>query len=144
MFNEPPSKYLLYENIPIWEEDLTEDVGVCVQLLNHVQLCNPVDCSPPGSSVHGILQAKMLEGVAISSSRESFCSRNRTLHWQVDSSPLSNLGSPFEKTEVSLIMQSARPQRTVSPLSAVTILQNVPAVSLMPHRASDRQRNWFC
>ena len=29
-------------------------------------LCNPVDCSPPGSSVHGILQARILEWVAIS------------------------------------------------------------------------------
>ena len=69
------SKCLLYENIPIWEGDLTEDVGVCVQLLNHVRLCNPVDCSLPGSSVHGILQEKILKGVAISSSRESFWSR---------------------------------------------------------------------
>ena len=34
-------------------------------------LCNPVDCSPPGSSVHGILQARILEWVAISFSRES-------------------------------------------------------------------------
>ena len=31
--------------------------------------CNPVDCSPPGSSVHGILQARILEWVAISFSR---------------------------------------------------------------------------
>ena len=29
-------------------------------------LCNPVDCSPPGSSIHGILQARILEWVAIS------------------------------------------------------------------------------
>ena len=29
-------------------------------------LCDPVDCSPPGSSVHGILQARVLEWVAIS------------------------------------------------------------------------------
>ena len=28
-------------------------------------LCNPMDCSPPGSSVHGILQARILEWVAI-------------------------------------------------------------------------------
>ena len=28
-------------------------------------LCNPVDCSPSGSSVHGILQARILEWVAI-------------------------------------------------------------------------------
>ena len=34
-------------------------------------LCNPMECSPPGSSVHGILQARMLELVAISSSRGS-------------------------------------------------------------------------
>ena len=35
-------------------------------------LCDPMDCSPPGSSVHGILQARILEGVAIPFSRESF------------------------------------------------------------------------
>ena len=39
------------------------------------QLCrtlgNPMDCSPPGSSVHGVLQARILEWVAMSSSRGS-------------------------------------------------------------------------
>ena len=34
-------------------------------------LCDPMDCSPPGSSVRGIFQARMLEWVAISSSRAS-------------------------------------------------------------------------
>ena len=34
-------------------------------------LCDPVDCSPPGSSVHGILQARILEWVAVSFSRGS-------------------------------------------------------------------------
>ena len=34
-------------------------------------LCDPVDCSPPGSSVHEILQARVLEWVAISFSRGS-------------------------------------------------------------------------
>ena len=34
-------------------------------------LCNPKDCSPPGSSVHRILQAKILEWVAISFSKGS-------------------------------------------------------------------------
>ena len=29
-------------------------------------LCDPMDCSPPGSSLHGILQARVLEWVAIS------------------------------------------------------------------------------
>ena len=33
--------------------------------------CDAMDCNPPGSSVHGILQARILEWVAMSSSRES-------------------------------------------------------------------------
>ena len=39
-----------------------------------------MDCSLPGSSVHGILQARTLEWVAISFSRESSQSRDQTLH----------------------------------------------------------------
>ena len=34
-------------------------------------LCDPMDCSPPGSSVHGILQARILAWVAMPSSRGS-------------------------------------------------------------------------
>ena len=41
-------------------------------------LCDPVDCSPPGSSVHGILQARILEWVANSLTRESSQPRART------------------------------------------------------------------
>ena len=41
-------------------------------------LCNPRHCSPPGSSVHGILQARVLEWVAIPFSRGSSWPRNRT------------------------------------------------------------------
>ena len=41
-------------------------------------LYGPVDCSPPGSSVHGILQARILEWVAILFSRGSSWPRNRT------------------------------------------------------------------
>ena len=39
------------------------------QSLNHVQLFQPHDSSPPGSSVHGVLQARILEWVAVSFSR---------------------------------------------------------------------------
>ena len=39
---------------------------------------NPMDCSPPGSSAHGILQAKILEWVAIFFSRVSSRPRNET------------------------------------------------------------------
>ena len=41
-------------------------------------LCNPVDCSPPGSSVHEILQVKILDWVAMPSSRESSQPRDWT------------------------------------------------------------------
>ena len=42
----------------------------CAKLLQSCPtLCNPMDLSPPGSSVHGILQARILEWVAISFSR---------------------------------------------------------------------------
>ena len=34
-------------------------------------LCDPMDCSLPGSSIHGILQARILEWVAVSFSRRS-------------------------------------------------------------------------
>ena len=45
---------------------------VCVQSLQScLTLCNPLDYSPPSSSVHGILQARILEWVAMPSSRES-------------------------------------------------------------------------
>ena len=41
-------------------------------------LCDPMDCSPPGSSVLGILHTRILEWVAMSSSRGSFPPRDRT------------------------------------------------------------------
>ena len=47
---------------------------VCMRaksLQSYLTLCNCVDCSPPGSSVHGILQARILEWVAMPSSRGS-------------------------------------------------------------------------
>ena len=62
-------------------------------------LCNLMGCSPPGSSVHGIFQAKILEQIAIFYSRGSSQPRDWTrvlcfLHWQADSLPLSHQGGP--------------------------------------------------
>ena len=44
----------------------------------HVQLCDPMDCSLPGSSVHGILLAGILEWVVLPSSRGSSQPRDGT------------------------------------------------------------------
>jgi len=50
----------------------------CMSAQSRPALCNPVDCSPPGSSVHGILQARILEWFAISSSRGSSLPKDHT------------------------------------------------------------------
>ena len=62
---------------------LTECVCVCarahMRTLNHFRLfCDPMDCSSPGSSVDGILQARILEWVAIPFSRGSSRPRDRS------------------------------------------------------------------
>ena len=58
---------------PLWENYNT--VCVCLCVCSVTQLCptlwNPMDCNPSGSSVHGILQARILEWVAMPSSRGS-------------------------------------------------------------------------
>ena len=45
---------------------------------SRLTLCDTLDCNPPGSSVHGIFQARILEWVAISSSRGSSQPRDQT------------------------------------------------------------------
>ena len=56
-------------------------------------LCDPRDCSPPGSSVHGIIQARTLEWVAIFLLQGNFPTQRsnlpllRLMHWQADSLP---------------------------------------------------------
>ena len=65
-----------------------------------VQLCNTMDYSLPGSSIHAILQARILEWVAISFSRRSSDPGMKPtcllslLHWHVDSLPLAPPGKP--------------------------------------------------
>ena len=58
---------------------VTVCVCVCVLVAQScLTLCNSMDCSPPGSSVHGILQARTLEWVAIPFSREPSQPRDQT------------------------------------------------------------------
>ena len=76
-------------------------VDACVSVAQSCPtLRDPMDSSPPGSSVYGIFQARTLEWVAISSSRESssptdrICISSVSLQQQADSLPLSHLRSP--------------------------------------------------
>ena len=62
-----------------WTNSTSFSLCVCAKSLQScLNLCDPMDCSPPGSSVHGILQARILEWVAISSSRGSSWPRDQT------------------------------------------------------------------
>ena len=60
---------------PGWEGSLRENV--CWSL-NHVWHCDPMDCGPPVSFVHGIFQARILEWVTIPFSRGSSQPRDQT------------------------------------------------------------------
>ena len=76
---------------------------IVVQSLSCVQLfCHPMDCNLPGSSIHGIFQARILERVATSFSgiREGLPLPKSGIKptspiWQVDSLPLTHQGSPI-------------------------------------------------
>ena len=80
-----------------WKKSYDQPAAAAAKLL---QSCltpsNPMDCSPPGPSVHGILQARTLEWVAISLSRGSSPPRDlnscllQLLHWGRGSLPSSH------------------------------------------------------
>ena len=80
--------YILFSQLlPLWTIHLQyiQVVSLCLGLsigTVHAQscltLCDPMDCSPPGSYVYGISQARILEGVAISYSRGSSQTRDQT------------------------------------------------------------------
>ena len=83
-----------------WGRCVCVCVCVCGQL--HSTHWDLTDYSPPGSSVQGIFHERILEWVAISSSRGSSQPRDRThhllhlLHWQAESLPLSHPGNPMQ------------------------------------------------
>ena len=62
-------KQVLYNKLHFIVEEKSEKKVLVTQ--SRLTLCDPMDCSPPGSSVHGIFQATMLEWVAISSPKIS-------------------------------------------------------------------------
>ena len=80
------------KNIYFWFIDYAKAFD-CVESESEVTqscltLCDPIDCSLPGSSIHWIFQARVLEWVAISFSRGSSWPRDRTpvfsIDWRID------------------------------------------------------------
>ena len=71
-------QYWIWSWIPCIGRWILYYCEVKVKSLSRVRLCDPGGCSQPGSSIHGILQARILEWVAISFSRGSSQPRGRT------------------------------------------------------------------
>ena len=100
---------------------------------SRVRLWDPMDCSPPGSSVHGLLQAKILECVAMPSSRGSsqpgIKPRFPTL--QADSIPSEPPGKPKNTGVGSLsLLQGIFPTQGLKP--HLLLLLHWQACSLPP------------
>ena len=71
-----------HRSVCLWNFELCHSLE-CVRvhakwLQSCLTLCDPMDCGPPGSSVHGILQARILEWVAMPSSKGSSQPRDQT------------------------------------------------------------------
>ena len=72
-------------------------------------LCDPIGCGPPGSSIRGILQARILEWIAIAFSRifptqgSNLRLLRCLLHWQAGSLPLVPTGKPPGWSDVCLL-----------------------------------------
>ena len=123
-YNFNPIDYLLRDNKWIIRENICPKVKhnkgwgwiyyhllpvhfACVHTQSCAILCDPMDCSSPGSSVHGTFQVRRLEQLAISSFRGSSQPRNRTCvfciagrfftEWQQGSSPYPLLLTNFTK-----------------------------------------------
>ncbi|CAI9178453.1 unnamed protein product [Rangifer tarandus platyrhynchus] len=93
--------------------------AVCLVIKSCLTLCDPMDCSSPDSSVHGMCQARTLEWVAISSSRRY--SRPR-----------------------DLITSLASPEFAVGFFIASTILNSKQICSLLPREFSYLARGQKC
>ena len=110
---------------------------MCTCAQSCLTFCNPTDCSPPGSSANGILQARILEWVAISSSMGSSRPRDRThascINRQADGLPLSHQRSTGERLALGWCGQLLPPPHVLH--SAQTPSQVTPTPPLyVPER----------
>ena len=91
--------------------------------------CNHMDCSPPGSSLHGVCQARILERVAISSPRWSFWCRDQT-HISYVSLTVSSIQS-FNCVRVFVTPWTAACQASLSITNSWSLLKLMSIVSVI-------------
>ena len=93
-------------------------------------LWDHIDCSPPGSSVHGILQARILEWVAISFSRGSSWLRDRT--WvSCITGRFFTIWATSESESRSVVPDSLQPHGLYSPWNSPGQNTGVGSLSLL-------------
>ena len=110
-------------------KSLPSGLFTCAQLC--LSLCDPMDCGLPGSSVHGILQARILEWVAISSPRASPWSRDWTCISCMVGGFFTSQSAGKPLTHPSLLLMGARDKKQCEDNSAmekVKALQEKPEV----------------
>ena len=103
-------------------KSLKSKVKVSITLLC-LTLCNPVDYGPPGSSVHGIFQARILEWVAISFSRGSSQTQDRT---RVECSVAGkSLGGSTMRQQMACIQEQNMEEGREGPVQAEPYIQEL-------------------
>ena len=102
---------------------LTVSVLVCLATQSCLTVCHPMDGSLPGSSVHGILQARILEWVAMPSSRGSSQPRDRT--------QVSCIAGRFFTIWATRDLSSSCLQQGVGSHCRLALLYGVPGVCLL-------------
>ena len=114
--HHPISPPLGCHRAPSWAPCVTQQLPItylfytCALLLQScLTLCNPMDCSLPGSSIYGILQARnsgvgchfLLQGIIPTQGTNPHLLR--LLHWQVGSLLLTPPGKPHGKVYISML-----------------------------------------
>ena len=135
-----------------WQTNVVGLAGCCFCCCSVAKsclfLCNPMDCSPPGSSVHGIFQARILEWVVIFSSKGSSWPMDRTCvscggrwiiyHWATRQAWDFQESSLKGSTDHSYLPKGRKPllDETVWAMHGPEVLMSFSGIWLTSHSAN--------
>ena len=142
----PKSKFILKRNFDFWIPHLLKTI---IKYMLCLILYNPTDCPLPGSSVHGILQARILERVAYPSSSWSSWTRNRTrvsciadrlfTNWVIREDPSYSRGSSQSRNWTHIFLRLPYwIQPCILPVTAYSYSTTQPPDQVFPIHASFR------
>ena len=103
----------------------------------HAQSCSPMDCSPPGSSVHGLFQARILEWITISFSR----SHEIKILLLLGRKAKTNLDNVLKSRDITLLTEVHVVKAMVSPV--VTNGCESWTIKKAEHQRIDAFKLWY-